>query len=361
MSLKSVVEKYKNFISLPNHTLKRLTNKVIVQASRTMASERAYGIPSHIMMEISSACQLRCPLCPIGNETFERTSELMDFKIFKKVVDEIGDYIYRINLNGMGEPTLNHQILPMIKYAKEKGIYVDLYTNFQLEKTSMIEGLIDAGLDSVLIAMDGASKENYEEYRVGGKYEAIISNVKHLVASRKKRGGKTPEINIQFIPLNHNKGDLDKMSGLVRSLGADNLYVKRPFLFRGTGDSEKDHEYIKTDETQKTEADGYNLYKVDEKGASWQLKTKNVCDYLWTSTVVLADGSVSPCCFDYDGTVNFGNVGEHKFQDIWNNKIYKNFRKANKKDWKAIPLCANDFEGGCPHMYVEADDWLIKM
>ncbi len=358
MSLKSVVEKYKNFISLPNHTFKRLTNKVVVQVSRTVASETAYGIPSHLMMEISSACQLRCPLCPIGNDTFARTSELMAFDIYKKVVDEIGDYVYRINLNGMGEPTLNHQILDMIKYAKDKGIYVDLYTNFQLEKMSMIEGLIDAGLDSILIAMDGASKENYEEYRVGGKFEAIVSNVKHLVAARKKLGGKLPEINIQFIPLNHNKDDLDKMSDLVRSLGADNLFVKRPFLFRGTGDVEKDHEFIQTDES---EDDGYNLYKVDENGASWQLKTKNVCDYLWTSTVVLADGSVSPCCFDYDGTVIFGNVAEDKFQDIWNNNSYKKFRQRNKKDWKSIPLCSQDFEGGCPHMYVQASDWLVKL
>ncbi len=358
MSLKSTVDKYTRFFSLPNHTFKRITNKAVVQASRSMASETAYGIPSHVMMEISSACQLRCPLCPIGAETFERTSELMDFNIYKKVVDEIGDYLYHINLNGMGEPTLNHQILDMIKYAKAKGIYVDLYTNFQLEKASMIEGLMEAGLDAILIAMDGASKDVYEEYRVGGKFEAIVSNVKRLVETRKKLGRKNPEINIQFIPLNHNKGELDKMADFVRSLGADNLFVKRPFLFRGTGDEEKDHEYI---QNSNSDADAYNLYKVDNNGATWQLKTKKACDYLWASTVVLADGSVSPCCFDYDGKVIFGNVKDTEFKEIWNNDSFKRFRKKNREDWRSIPLCSEDFEGGCPQMYVQSNDWLVKL
>ncbi len=361
MKLRTTLQRYIDYFNAPNHTLKRFINKAVVQISQKLARDKAYGIPSHVIMEISSACQLHCPLCPIGNDTLERKSEIMKMDTYTKVVDEIGDHVYRIYLNGMGEPTLNHQILPMIEYAKKKNIYVELYTNFQLENPKLIEGLIEAGLDSILIAIDGAHKDTYEDYRVGGKFEAIVANVKRLVESRKKLGKNNPEINVQFIPLDHNKGDLKEMPDFVKDLGADNLLVKRPFLFRGTGDKEKDLEYIKAkEEVENAEADEYSLYKIDENGASWALDVKKACDYLWASSVVLADGSVSPCCFDYDGKVVFGNVNEDKFKTIWNNDKFQRFRKKNREDWKAIPLCNEDFEGGCPNMFISGDDWLVK-
>ncbi|MFQ5716345.1 MAG: SPASM domain-containing protein [Nitrospinales bacterium] len=352
--LNKMSQKFANFFRFPNHTPERFINKAVVQISKQLAWPKAYGVPSHVIIEISSACQLKCPLCPVGNGSLNRPSHIMSFDTFKAVIDEIAGYVYRVNLSGMGEPTLNHQIVEMIEYAKRKNIYVDLYTNFQLKSQKLIESFVDVGLDSILIALDGATKETYEQYRIGGKFEGIIDNIRCLVETRKQSGGKKPEINIQFIAFDHNKDQLSMISDLVRSLGADNLYVKRPFLFWGTEDKEENYNYIKNE-------DDFNAYKVGGNGATWKLKPKKVCDYLWAATVVLADGSISPCCFDYDGKVVFGNVKEEPFKKIWNNNKYRSFRKQNRTDWKSVPLCHQDFEGGCPNMYVQSDDWLIKL
>ena len=354
--IKWFVQKCRDFLARPNHSRQRIVSKVFSVASQWAGSPRVYGNPAHLTMEISSACQLRCPLCPIGTDSLTRKPQSMTMETYKTVVDEIGDSLYHINLNGMGEPTLNKNIEEMIEYGKKKGIYVDLYTNLQLQDQNMIEGLIKSKLDAVLIAVDGATKESYEKYRVGGKFETILENIRYLVEARKRLQSTTPEINVQFINFDYNHSELNQMKELVRDLGADNLYVKRPFLFWGSDDKEKDHAFI-----PKQEEDNMSLYQESDEGdVSWVGTQKDMCELLWSSAVILADGSISPCCFDYDGKVVFGNVNETPFRKIWNNSMYKRFRKQNKKDWKEIPLCHEDFEGGCPNMFMQPQDWLIK-
>jgi len=349
--LKYFLKKLKHFAEWPNHSPKRLANRVANYTSRLKAGEHALGLPSVVMIEISSACQLRCPLCPVGSQTLDRVSQIMPLETFKKIVDELGDYLYHININGMGEPLLNNQIVEMVRYAKSKNVFVDLYTNFEItDKHEIIEGLVDAGLDSILVAIDGATSEVYEEYRIRGNFDRVSENVRKLVQARKKAGKNKPEINIQFVPMKQNHHQMKDMTQLAHDLGADMLEIKRPFLFWGQkADALK---FLPNEEK-------FNMYDIDGDTISWKGEEKPICGFLWTSSVILPNGSVTPCCFDYEGSATFGNINESSFAEIWNGKKYKAFRRAMKKGWRSIPLCSKSFEGGCPNMFIQPDDWLI--
>jgi len=349
--LKYYLKKIKHFAEWPNHSPKRLANRIANYASRLRGGEHVFGLPSVVMIEISSACQLRCPLCPTGSQTLDRVSQVMPLETFKKIVDELGEYLYHININGMGEPLLNNQIVEMVRYAKSKNIFVDLYTNFEItDKHGIIEGLVDAGLDSILIAIDGATPEIYEEYRIRGNFERVTGNVKKLVQARKEAGKSKPEINIQFVPMKQNHHQMKDMTQLARDLGADMLEIKRPFLFWGQkADALK---FLPNDEK-------FNMYNINGDTISWKGEEKAICEFLWTSSVILPNGAVTPCCFDYEGSVTFGNINESNFTSVWNGKKYKAFRKVMKKSWRNIPLCSKSFEGGCPNMFMQPDDWLI--
>lgn len=349
---KHFFKKITEFADLSNHTPRRVFNKILNSLSRYMAVPHVYGLPSHLIVEISSTCQLRCPLCPLGSRTIKRQSQIMDFDTFKKVVDDVGDYVYHFNINGMGEPLMNKRVIDMITYAKEKNIYTDLYTNFQLQDREIIEGLVSSGLDSILISLDGATKEVYETYRIKGDFERILNNIRLLVETRACQKSVRPEINIQFVMFEHNRSQLNQMTELVKSLGADNLFVKRPFLFWGK--KEDASSYISKD-------DKFNKYEMYNSAISLKARTRKTCDAIWAGAVVLADGSVAPCCFDYDGKVLFGNINHNSFKYIWNNKKYTGFRKQVRDNWKKVPLCNKDFEGGCPNMYIHPDDWLIRI
>jgi len=337
---------------LGNHTPRRFVNKMLSVASKFLGLTRSLGYPSHLMIEVSSACQLKCPLCPLGNGTLARPRQLMKMQTFKRIVDDIADYIYHININGMGEPLLNENICEMIKYAKAKNIYVDLYTNLQIENQDVIEGLVHCDLDAILISCDGATKDIYEKYRINGDFDRLLNNIKVLVEKKKSRNSSKPQVNIQCILFEHNENQLPQMAELVKSLQADNLIIKRPFLFWG---GQKDASVFLPKNEQ------VSMYRRHEAKLRWQGKTKSKCDLLWASSVILADGAVVPCCFDYEGKVQLGNINQDSFTVIWNNQSYRNFRRQVQKNWRKIPICNSDFEAGCPNMHIHHDDWLIKV
>ena len=58
---------------------------------------------------------------------------------------------------------------------------------------------------------------------------------------------------------------------------------------------------------------------------------------------VMPDGSVRPY-----HTMNFspGNIHENSFREIWNNKIYRSYRRL-LKNRKKLPVCAK----GCTELY----------
>jgi radical SAM protein with 4Fe4S-binding SPASM domain len=344
-------KKLVEFASLGNHTPRRLINKTLSVTSKVMGLQRSLGYPSHLMMEVSSACQLNCPLCPLGNGTLMRPRQLMQTNTFVNVIEDVGQFVYHININGMGEPLLNENVCDMIERGKSKNIYIDLYSNLQVENQDLLKGLVDSGLDAVLISCDGATKDVYEKYRVNGDFDRLLDNIRTLVAYKRRRNSRTPEVNVQCILFEHNEAQLPEMVELVRSLEADNFVVKRPFLF--WGDDDEASRYLPHDER-------VNPYRKREDRLGWEGKTKSRCNLLWASAVVLTDGSVTPCCFDYEGKVRFGNVNEQSFRTIWNNPRYRRFRQQALADWRKIPICNSDFAGGCPNMHIHSDDWVIK-
>ncbi len=70
---------------------------------------------------------------------------------------------------------------------------------------------------------------------------------------------------------------------------------------------------------------------------------KNRCVSLWMTAYIMPDGAIRPY-----HTMNFspGNIRENSFREIWNNKIYRNYRRLVKRR-KRFPVCAK----GCTELY----------
>ena len=70
---------------------------------------------------------------------------------------------------------------------------------------------------------------------------------------------------------------------------------------------------------------------------------KNRCLSLWMTAYIMPDGAVRPY-----HTMNFspGNITQNAFDEIWNNKIYRNYRRLVKKR-KRFPVCSK----GCTELY----------
>jgi MoaA/NifB/PqqE/SkfB family radical SAM enzyme len=251
------------------------------------------GFPIHLDIESSNACNLKCPFCATTSHFWGPSQAgLLDFELFKKVVDEGAvNGLCAIKLSLRGEPLINKEITKMVRYAKRKGI-IDVYfnTNGMLLTGDISSQLIDAGLDRISISFEGIDKTSYEKYRPGATYETVIDNVKRLVAMRKEKGVNNPQIRVQTVMLPELKPTFDHYVNFWKNeVGADEV------------------SYLDA----RNEGPGF-----DHRGraATW------ACPFLWQRMTVLWDGTLLPCLMhgvDDFSLMALGNVRDVSVKEMW--------------------------------------------
>ena len=76
--------------------------------------------------------------------------------------------------------------------------------------------------------------------------------------------------------------------------------------------------------------------------------TRPPCPWLFSSLMVLQDGTVAMCGADWDARAPLGNVRERSLAEIWQGEELARRRRAHLEGrFDAVPIC-----GGC-------DDWRL--
>lgn len=319
-------------------TGRRVSNMVSLYLSYQLAKITKkplhWGMPFSLEIEPTTSCNLRCPQCPSGLREFSRNTGMLDFPLYKKVIDEVHEDLVYLILYFQGEPFLNKKFLDFVRYAASKNIYTATSSNAHYFTDEMAKATIESGLDRLIISIDGTTQETYGKYRIGGNLEKVMEGTQNLVKWKKKLGRTTPHIIWQFIAFRHNEHQIPEIKRLAREIGVDELGIKTAQIY----DYQTSDEFIPTNED-------LSRYKKTEEGYQIKNKLLNQCWRLWKGSVITWDGLVVPCCFDKDATHRFGDVSEESFEKVWTNERYKGFRQAILKSRKEIDICTNCTEG----------------
>ena len=89
--------------------------------------ERAASPPVCLYLEVTNRCNLLCETCPRTFEALEPPAD-MSWELFTRIVDQVPD-VARAVLHGVGEPMLVRDLPRMIRYLKDRGVYVLFNTN----------------------------------------------------------------------------------------------------------------------------------------------------------------------------------------------------------------------------------------
>ena len=141
----------------------------------------------------------------------------MKFGDFKKIIDQIGPYLYSLHLYNWGEPLLNEELVDMIRYAKKFKIMVQVSTNLSILDENLARGLIESGLDHLIVSVDGITNESYSMYRVGGDLQKV-SNIKTITAIKMKLNSERPAITGQFLVNRHNESEVRMLLNFFQKL-----------------------------------------------------------------------------------------------------------------------------------------------
>lgn len=327
-----------NFLS--KLTLRKLWNAGRVLSSYYLSklTGRAiqWGYPISISFEPTTSCNLRCPECPSGLRSFTRATGMLQKDFFKDTIDQLHKDLLYLVFYFQGEPYLNPDFLEMVAYASSKGIYTATSTNAHYLTDANAKKTIAHGLDRLIISIDGATQEMYQQYRVGGNLGKVIAGAENVVRQKQLLNSKKPFVIFQFLVVKHNEHQIDDVRKLGKKIGVDDVWLKTAQVYDYENDPNK---LIPSD-------DAYSRYRKNDKGiVEPKSRMDNHCWRLWHATVITWNGLVVPCCFDKDAQHAMGDLKGKSFKEIWHSEPYKNFRRQLLISRKNIDICANCSEG----------------
>ena len=303
--------------------------------SRIIKKSIPLGLPFHVSMEPTTACNLGCPECPSGLKKFTRPTGKMELVRHEKWLKELSKTVFYVTYYFQGEPFLNPQLLEMIKAAKQYRMYTATSTNAHFITRDNAEEVVKSGLDQLIISVDGVSQEVYEQYRVHGDLEKVWRATEALVKAKQKLNSSTPKLIFQCLAVKPNEHEIPLVFEKAKTLGVDEVRIKSAQLYD-----------YKHGNPLMPENEYYSRYKKNRKGI-YELKSPggNHCWRMWSGSVVTWDGKVVPCCFDKDAMHSMGELSTDSFNEIWHSRNYKAFRNSILLNRQGIDICRNCSEG----------------
>lgn len=246
--------------------------------------------PVHIDIELAGKCQLACIMCPYGTGGFGEDMQGMMTKemAITAIEQAVEGGTKSIKFNFRGEPGLSHILPEMIALAKSYGIVETmLNTNFTAFSKRRLDQLYEAGLDLLIVSIDGATKKTYEKIRVKGDFAKLISNLHYA-----KHELNFPIIRLQYVEQDANRHETEMF--------------KNNFI-----------EFC----------DEIVIQKVRDRGAGeGHVAERTRCPQPWQRLVVAWDGMVFACCGNWNNEYPVGHFPDQSLKSIWKGDKMKNLR-----------------------------------
>ena len=297
------------------------------------------AMPMSLSIEPTTSCNLRCPECPSGLRSFTRKTGLAKVQDASAWIHGMAESLVYCNLYFQGEPLLHPQLEGLIDTCRGHGIYASTSTNAHHLTAKRAQSLVEAGLNRLIVSIDGATQESYASYRIGGQLERVLEGTGHVLeASRSAQRGT--HVVWQFLVVKPNEHDIPEIQRMAREMGVHELVLKTAQL-----DDPRDGHPLLASHRE------HRRYDRDEASGKWVLRNplKDECWRMWQGAVATWDGNVVPCCFDKDASHVMGNLNRESMKAIWHASAYDAFRRQVTSNRQGIDMCTNCSEGS--HVY----------
>lgn len=282
-------------------TPRKIANILLCLWEMKTKKAKLRSVPFYLRVEASSICNLRCPGCQLGRgemanqESEARTLGLMSLRTFKESVRDFLPYLVKVNLYDEGEPLLNPEIFEMIRHLSDNNVSTCVSSNFSLPMSDeYLAGLIDSGLEHLVVALDGATPETYNQYRVGGDFHLVVENVRRLTSMMTSRDKRRMKVELQFIDFDDDAKEREAVRSLAKVLDAWRYYIiqgsSREGLPKFTGTEEE--------------------------------RRRRGCYQIWVTATINSSGEIGACDLGKDPCMHHLGMAKDFFVDCMRNHYF---------------------------------------
>jgi MoaA/NifB/PqqE/SkfB family radical SAM enzyme len=289
--------------------------------------------PTSVLLEFTNCCNLACITCPRIYRFGEKMDPgSMDPEKMKRLFDEIGIYLNRLSVTGLGESFLYAHGPDVLSYLKKinPGVEVFISSNLSLNNADEIFAEWADVIDVLQVSIDGMGG-TFDKIRRKGSYQRFLASLKKVVEIGRR---KNIFIKMNMVVFRENFTEMPAVVSLAADLGIKEVYLNRinpvainPDLF---------------DESLYGSAAFAEAFRMTRAAAAKKKialsypegmgpTTPKRCCYPWTAIAVTWDGSMVPCCAKpFPKELQFGNVFDKGFLSCLNSQEFIDFRRSIK-------------------------------
>ncbi len=262
-----------------------------------------------VYLEITNQCNLSCAFCAHHHRRPARMSP--DF--FASLLPQVKKYTDYIYLHVQGEPLLHPDFDQIMTICDDHAMKVQLVTNGSL--LYMHPDLLShSSLRKLSISLQSVPYQNTDP-------SDLIHQIQSVMNQASTEGNPTVEIRFWRDDALHH----DNAQKILQYLQDHYSFVPS---VRNANYQIMPHVYVDFD----------NAFTwPGQQNAESSIKGR--CHGAVDQIGVLADGTLVPCCLDYDGNIAFGNLHDASLDVLLASKRYVNMVNGIRRNMLAEPYC----------------------
>lgn len=273
--------------------------------------------PFSIFVFPTTYCNFKCIYCghSLGlekmKEQYDFTPQMMSLETYIKILNQIKEFPYKLkmlSLTGQGEPLINKNLPLMVNLAKEANVAerIEIITNGALLTKDMANGLINGGLDTLRLSLQGLTSDKYSEIcGVNVEFEQFMENIKYFYKNK-----KNTNLFVKIMDVSLEPGEEEKFYELFKDC-SDRMYIEKMLPA---------YEGVEVTKDMNVKYDRYGR----------QHEKRKVCPLPFYMMGIFPNGDVEPCDTIYKPIV-LGNIHEDSLMNMWKGKKLREFWEMQLK------------------------------
>jgi MoaA/NifB/PqqE/SkfB family radical SAM enzyme len=183
---------------------------------RYLQYRRMVSHPLWAIFDITMRCPCACQYCTNWFTPHQQLT-LDEMKLIVRRIRKMG--VIYLGITG-GEPLTRKGVPELVALGKELGMMVGINTSGMIATEAIFTELMEAGIDTICISIDGSTAAIHEHFRDQCPYDKVLAALKLAIRLRDEKGYKT-RITTSTVLHKANYHDIKNIIELRDSLGVD--------------------------------------------------------------------------------------------------------------------------------------------
>ena len=310
-----------------------------------------------VHFELTYRCNLRCRMCFVAEylrrkrlDDVHAPGEELTTAEVARVIEDMPRKRSLAILTG-GELFLRDDVWTILEHATRR-VFCVLGTNATMLDARMAERIVNLGVVSLWIGLDGSETRHDVMRGEQGAFRKTVEGIRTIQETKRRLGVNSPIINTFTVIARENVGDLTTVADVAEELGVEKCFIEvyDTALDRFGADldlslpqSRKRDRYVMSEDErlllreQLTALKGRQRDGTEFRTLPHEFSIDDIVDYYrpdfsmagrpctvpWWLMRISPTGDVYPC-YNYP----VGNVREASLSQIWRGERYRAFRQA---------------------------------